>query len=177
MTSRIFTLGLILTVAACSSPPPPAPKAPPSQPVVVMPPPAATPQRLAGDWTDWPLAPGDWVYRRDDRGSIALFGVAGNDALVTLRCDKARARVYLGRAGAGPGGKMIVRSSSSLKEFAASSTGGTLPYLASEIMPTDPILDAMIYSRGRFALEVEGQLPIAIPSWPEVGRVVEDCRV
>lgn len=176
MTIRIFTFGLILTVAACTVPPPPAPTPPPIQPVQVVPPPTAAP-RAVGDWTDWPLSSGDWVYRRDDRGSIALFGVVGNDALVTLRCDRALGRIFLGRAGTGPGGKMIVRSSSSLKEFAAVPTGGALPYLASEIMPTDPILDAVIYSRGRFALEVEGQLPIAIPSWAEIGRVVEDCRV
>ena len=64
-----------------------------------------------------------------------------------------------------------------MKEFVGAPTGGALPFIATEIMPRDPILDAMIYSRGRIALEVTGQMPLAIPSWPEIGRVVEDCRV
>jgi hypothetical protein len=176
MISRILPIVVLLAIAGCSSPPAPPPKAPPTKPAVATPPSTTVEQRPTGDWTDWRLTAGDWVYRRDDRGSIALFGVAGNDAVVTLRCDKSRARIYLARAGTGSGGKMVVRSSSALKEFAASPTGGALPYLASEILPDDRILDAVAYSRGRFALEVDGQLPIAIPSWAEIGRVVEDCR-
>jgi hypothetical protein len=129
-----------------------------------------------GDWTDWPLAAGDWVYRQDERGSIALFGVPNTDAVVTLRCDKARQRIYLARAGSGAG-SIVIRSSSTLKEFAGSPTGGTLPYIATEIGPRDPILDAMIFSRGRIAIEASGQTPLAIPSWAEIGRVVEDCRI
>ena len=40
----------------------------------------------------------------------------------------------------------------------------------------DPLLDAMIFSRGRFAVEA-GALPtLYLPSWPEMGKVVEDCR-
>jgi hypothetical protein len=63
-----------------------------------------------------------------------------------------------------------------MKEFAASPTGGSPAYLASEIMPTDPILDAMAFSRGRIAIEATGQQPVAIPSWAEITKIVEDCR-
>lgn len=64
-----------------------------------------------------------------------------------------------------------------MKEFVGAPTGGALAFIATEIMPRDPILDAMIFSRGRIALEVTGQMPLAIPTWPEISRVVEDCRV
>jgi hypothetical protein len=47
---------------------------------------------------------------------------------------------------------------------------------AAEIAPTDPILDAMALSRGRIAIEADGTQPIAIPSWAEITRIVEDCR-
>ena len=97
--------------------------------------------------------------------------------MVTLRCDTQRRRIYLAREGAVTGGKMIVRSSSSMREFAASPTGATPAFLASEIMPNDPILDAMAFSRGRIAIEVTGAPSIAIPSWAEITRIVEDCRV
>jgi hypothetical protein len=139
--------------------------------VVIAPPAPAQPD---GNWTDWPLAAGDWVYRQDERGSIALFGPPNTDALVTLRCDRAQQRIYLARAGSGTG-NIVIRSSSAMKEFVGAPTGG-MPYIATEIMPRDAILDAMIYSRGRIAIIVAGQTPLAIPSWAEIGRVVEDCR-
>lgn len=166
----------LLTLAACSPPPPAPPPAPvvKSAPVVTpAPPPAPLP---SANWLDWPLETGDWVYRRDERGSLALFGPTGQNATVTLRCDTTRRRLYLARAGAGTAGRMTVRTSSTMKEFAASPTGATPTYLATEILPTDPILDAMAFSRGRIALEVDGQLSIAIPSWTEITRIVEDCR-
>ncbi len=166
----------LLALSACAPPPPPV--APPPVPVSLPKPvaPAAQPARPVGDWPDWPLAAGDWVYRRDDRGSLALFGPAGQNATVTLRCDTSRRRIFLARAGAGPAGRIVIRSSSTMKEFAGSPTGATPPYLATEILPTDPILDAMAFSRGRIALEVDGQPSIAIPSWTEITRIVEDCR-
>jgi len=34
----------------------------------------------------------------------------------------------------------------------------------------------MAFSRGRFALETAGQETLYLPSWPEISRVVEDCR-
>ena len=177
MCKRFIIIASLLGVTACVS----APPSPPPPPAVTTPPLKVTPPprpivETRGDWTDWPLSAGDWVYRQDERGSIALFGPTGADALVTLRCDRTRQRIYLSRAGSGAG-TVVIRSSSTMKEFAAASTGGTVPYIAAEITPRDPILDAMIFSRGRIALEVTGQTPLAIPSWAEIGRVVEDCRV
>jgi hypothetical protein len=175
MKIRHLLVASIITLSACTAPPPPpAPQpAPAPKPVVVTPP---QPQKPVGDWIDWPLAVGDWVYRRDDRGSLALFGPTGQNATVTLRCDTGRRRIYLARESAGSGGRMVVRTSSTLKEFAATPTGATPAYLVTEILPTDPILDAMALSRGRFAIETEGQTPIVIPSWAEITRIVEDCR-
>jgi hypothetical protein len=178
MNIRFLIPWLMMSAAACSSPPPPPKATPVAKPVVLPPAPVAAVPRQSAEWMDWPLAPGDWVYRRDERGSIALFGVPGADALMTLRCDTGRKRVYLARADtAGSGSATFkLRSSSMLKEFTAQTTGGPLPYLAAEIMPGDPILDAITYTRGRIALETTGQTGIAIPSWSEIARVVEDCR-
>ena len=175
MRLKITIFTGLSALAACSSPPPPPPSpvaAPPSTPAVVASPAAIRP---TGEWTDWPLAAGNWIYRQDERGSIALFGVANTDATVTLRCDRARQRIFLARAGAGAG-RMVIRSSSAKKEFAGQPTGGAEAYIATEIMPRDSILDAMIFSRGRIAIDVEGQTPLAIPTWSEIARVVEDCR-
>ncbi len=176
MQTRHLTLSALLALAACAAPPPPPAPQPAPVPKPVVAPPVQSPPATA-EWIDWPLAAGDWVYRRDERGSIGLFGASGQNAMVTLRCDTQRRRIYLGRAGASTGGRMVVRTSSSMKEFAASPTGATPAYLASEIMPNDPILDAMAFSRGRIAIQVTGEPSIAIPSWAEITRIVEDCRV
>lgn len=40
----------------------------------------------------------------------------------------------------------------------------------------DPVLDAMAFSRGRFAVLAGGLAPLYVPSWTEVSRVIEDCR-
>lgn len=177
MQNRHLPLIALLALAACvAAPPPPAPKpAPVTPPVVTAPPPAPAP-RLAGDWNDWPFAPGDWTYRRDARGSIGLFGSMGQNARVTLRCDVQAGKLYLSREGSGSGQRMVVRTSSMMKEFAARPTGGTPPYVATEILPSDPILDAMAFSRGRVLVDVDGQQPTVLPSWAEITRIVEDCR-
>jgi hypothetical protein len=40
----------------------------------------------------------------------------------------------------------------------------------------DPLLDAIALSKGRFAVEVEGETTLYLPTWAEVSRLVEDCR-
>jgi hypothetical protein len=176
---RLLFLALAgFSVASCA-----APKSA-SKPVTVPKPPVTKPQpqpgpqpviQPTGHWTDWPLAQGSWVYRRDDRGSIALYGVTGSDALVTLRCDKGRGRVYLSRA-ALAGDTMTVRTSATSKTVTMQPTGSQPAYVAAEMLPTDPLLDAMAFSRGRIALELPKTINVAIPVWSEIGRVVEDCR-
>ncbi|MCC6477875.1 MAG: hypothetical protein IT552_01515 [Sphingomonadaceae bacterium] len=166
----------LLALAACvpSKPEPvPQPKPQPVPPPVVV---APQPVRPAGDWIDWPIEPGTWVYRTDTRGSLALFGPAGANATVTLRCDKGRGRVFLSVSGTSQSGALTVRTSSTMKSFAASQASTEPPYFAAELMPRDPILDAIAYSRGRFAIEITGLRPMAIPNWAEIGRVIEDCR-
>jgi hypothetical protein len=34
----------------------------------------------------------------------------------------------------------------------------------------------MVFSRGRFTVEVPGAPMLVIPAWPEPARVIEDCR-
>lgn len=180
-----ISLAVMPAVTACSSPAPPPPRVsvpapaalasttPPAPPPVA----AATPQ-AAGDWMDWPIISGRWVYRRDARGSLALYGAPGRDALVTLRCDSEVGRIYLSRANetGAPAGMLTLWSSAAVKTFAARAVGGNAAYIAAEILPSDSILDAAAYSRGRIAIAASGQQSIAIPVWSELPRVIEDCR-
>lgn len=181
MILRFFILisGILALLAGCVGPAPTPQQRgetnlPPVRSVNVPPPVVQPPQ--AKDWIDWPIAPGFWIYRQDARGSIALFGPPNSDATITFRCDRQRQRIYLARAGNGAAGSMTIRTSSTLKTFTAVPTGGNPAYVATEIMPSDRILDAMSSTRGRIALENNGMTSIAVPIWSEVPRVIEDCR-
>ncbi|MBK5265445.1 MAG: hypothetical protein JJE34_09490 [Alphaproteobacteria bacterium] len=162
-----------LALAACAVPQSaPAPATSP----VPSPPPATPP--LSTEWRAWPVSPGDWVYRRDERGSLALFGVQGSAAALTIRCDKARGRIYVSRVGSvgANGGQMRLRTSFGDGVWTVRDTGGAPPYAAADVDLADPWLDRMAFSRGRFVVEVTGMPYLAIPAWPEFTRVIEDCR-
>ncbi len=130
-----------------------------------------------GDWRDWPLTPGDWVYRQDGRGSIALFGPRGADAEITIRCDRSARQIFVSRRGAAPGNApMTVRTSSLLRSVTTQPTGGSPSYMAAAVDPRDPMLDAIGFSRGRFVIEQATLPTLVVPAWAEIGRVMEDCR-
>lgn len=173
---RRFPFLLPLLVAACvpagrppQTPPVPAPAR------VVAPPPAPPAPALGSDWRDWPLTPGEWRYRRDARGAVALFGEAGADALLTLRCDLGERRIFLSRSGA-TAAPLMLRASSTARVIPVQPTGGATAYVAAALAPTDPLLDALAFSRGRFVVEQAGRPPLVVPAHAEVGRVTEDCR-
>jgi hypothetical protein len=171
----------LLALVSCSAPeiaPEPSPPAPiplPTRAPLPMPTPTPTPTPLASDWRDWPLTPGTWAYRQDERGSIALYGRAGADAELTLRCDRARGRIYLSRR-SDAAAALTVRTSTDRKTLDALPTGGTPAYAAVELGLRDPLIDSMGFSRGRFVVQGGGASDLVLPAWPEILRVAEDCR-
>ena len=136
------------------------------------PPPAPAPAPT-GDWRDWPLTPGDWIYR----GGVSQFGVPGADATFTMRCDSATHRLELNRAGTVAGNPAMTIITTSLTRALPSHPGHTpSPGMVTTLAARDPLLDAMGYSRGRFIIEQRGLPTLVIPAWPEIERVTEDCR-
>jgi hypothetical protein len=164
-----------LLLAGCVPPPAPPPVARPAPPPVAQPspPPVVTPP-LASDWNQWPFTPGDWAYRTDGVGSIALFGPVGADALLTLRCDRTRGTMYLSVQG--PGDAATIRTTTLTRSIPLRATGGDAGYVASQLAPSDAMLDAMVFSRGRFVVDRVGGAPLVVPPYAELGRVIEDCR-
>ena len=124
---------------------------------------------------DAPQTPGDWSYTPAPGGGTAAFGAAGAPVL-TLRCDRAGQAIEIARPGAAAAGPVRI-----ITEFGAQtlqpapSQGGGQGALA-RLNVHDPLLDRMALSKGRFAIEIAGQQPLYLPAWPEVTRVVEDCR-
>jgi hypothetical protein len=139
----------------------PASQPAPAPVPVPPPPPPAPPSPPPQDWQDIALTPGDWTYGEDSGGTTARF-----PAGFAIRCDRASGQVALAREGGGTGA-MTIRTSAGLRSFPG--PGATLP-------ASDSFLDALVFSRGRFTVEVTGQPMLVLPSWPEPGRVVEDCR-
>ncbi len=107
-----------------------------------------------------PLTPGQWVYVTSGIGSEARYG----NSLV-VRCDRASRTVTIQRAGAAPAALTI----------ATSALSRTLP-AGGRLTARDPLLDAIAFSRGRFLVTGGIGATLAIPSWPEAARSVEDCR-
>jgi hypothetical protein len=172
---RSLIAALCVAAAGCAVPKPaPTPPAPTPQPA---PPPTLPPPPAPANWMDAAQTPGDWYYRTGGGTSRALFGVANQDSLLTLTCDPARRTVAIYRAGAlGGPTQMIVRSETASRTLIASPAPGAAPAVAASLGARDPLLDAMAFSKGRFAIEVQGLAPLYLPSWPEVTRVIEDCR-
>lgn len=54
--------------------------------------------------------------------------------------------------------------------------GADTTYALSTRAAVDGTFDKIAYSRGRFAVEAPGAAPIAVPTWAEISRVIEDCR-
>ena len=49
--------------------------------------------------------------------------------------------------------------------------------VSADVGAYDPLLDAIAFSRGRIGFSTSGLETLVVPPWPEVGRVIEDCRV
>ena len=172
---RSIAVALSLSAAACvapRNPPPPAPIATPAP----RPTPTPTPAATYTSWMDVPQTPGDWRYGPVSGGTAATFGEAASEPRFTMRCVLASRTIELVRSGTFAGdAAMTVRSETATRTLAG------LPLMDSadlraELTARDPLLDAMAFSKGRFAIEAAGAPTLYLPSWPEVTRVIEDCR-
>ncbi|WP_277981077.1 hypothetical protein [Sphingomonas phyllosphaerae] len=165
-----LTAALVLAAGCVPqvTPPPPAPTPAPA-PVPV--PSAPAPAPLAADWQDWQRTPGTWRYAREAAGTVASFGT-GATAVATARCDRAARAVTLTRIG-GVAAPFTVRTSATTRTLPTTAVAGGA---AVSLAASDRLLDAMVFSRGRFTLEQPGSAPLVLPPWAELARVIEDCR-
>jgi hypothetical protein len=161
-TIRALALtSLLVAAASCAPKPAPEPVRAPV-PVRSVPPPAPPPPpQPAVGWEDMAMSQGEWVYANE--GPSAVYG----DGLFALRCDRAGRRVLLTRSGAQ--GAIVVRTSYGARALPGGPGGAALP-------ANDPFLEQMVFSRGRIAVEAEGQARLILPTWAEPARVVEECR-
>lgn len=172
----LIASGAMAVVAGCIPQPAPQPAPEPEAPRVVTPPPPPASPPEPEDWRDIPLTPGDWHYRQEAGGSSALFGPDNGEASFIIRCDKGQRRIVLSHPGATSGNAMTIRTSFGERAFPVSVRTAPSPSVDTTLAPSDPFLDSMAFSRGRFTVAVPGTPMLVIPSWAEPSRVIEDCR-
>lgn len=171
MTRRtgLHCVGLAALLAGCVPQPPASPPAPPPAAPPPAPTPPPPPAEAPGDWRDAPLSPGEWRYDNQGR-SIAYYGPPAAPSLA-LRCDGGA--VALTRSG-GDGGQTLTITTTFGERTVRAETQGTSA--VATLSAGDPLLDQIAFSRGRFMVQGGGGAPLFVPAWPELARVVEDCR-
>ena len=118
---------------------------------------------------------GRWTYAPTPTGSQASFVDAQSRPQLTLQCTRATQRVSIAKPAAGAAPLLSIWSTNQSRNLPASYNPAT-GRLSAELAAYDSLLDAMAFSRGRFAVSVGGQPALVVPSWDEVSRLVEDCR-
>ncbi len=131
----------------------------------------------AVDFTIAAPTPGAWSYRPGAGTTNAVFTDTAGTARLSLSCTRLTRRVTITRTGvAGAAAAMSVWTTSAQRAIAASFNPLTMT-LSAELAARDGLLDAIAFSRGRFAVYAVGLAPLVVPASPEAARVFEDCRI
>jgi hypothetical protein len=135
-------------------------------------PPAAAP---ALDLSTASAMDGSWVYAPQPGGSSATFVNAANQPQLVMTCARASRQVTVSRPASGAAPFILVWTSSETRNLPSSWNPAT-GRLTASVSAYDRLLDAMAFSRGRIGFSALGLPVLVVPTWAEVGRVVEDCR-
>lgn len=128
-------------------------------------------------YLDAPQTPGTWAYEDEPGEKLALYGENPRQPIFLLRCaDGAIALGRVTRSAQSSPRVMSVTTETVTRQLQATPVPGREIILAASLQANDPLLDAMAITKGRFAVDVEGQAPLYLPAWTEVSRVIEDCR-
>jgi hypothetical protein len=136
---------------------------------------AQTTTATPADFTYATPLPGVWTYSAIAGGSEATFRDSGARPQLVLRCMRAARQVTVSKPASGDAPYLVVWTSSMSRSVPASFDPATARVSAT-LAAYDALLDAMVFSRGRIAVSMSGSAALVVPAWPEVTRVVEDCR-
>jgi hypothetical protein len=133
------------------------------------------PAKAQADFSYSPVSPGTWTYRAVAGGSEAAFVDATGTARMVVACGKVTRLVTLSRISAAPAASMSFWTSSATRDLASRFDQASGRVIA-QLGAGDPLLDAIAFSRGRFAISMPGSPVTVLPAGTEVAHVVEDCR-
>ena len=119
--------------------------------------------------------PGDWGYGATTIGSEAQFRDTSATPQLIISCDRAIRRVTISKPASGPTPYLNIWTSSQSRSIAAS-FNPAVGRLTVELASNDSLLDSLSSSRGRIGVSAGSLPPLIAPAWPELARVIEDCR-
>ena len=134
--------------------------------------PTATPPAATDFTYAIPLA-GNWTYAAT--GGEATFLNASAMPQLTIRCDRMTRRVSVSKPASVAVPFLNVWTGTLARNVPASFNPAT-QRVTIQLTAYDPLLDALAFSRGRIAVYVSGSPALVAPAWPEIARVIEDCR-
>jgi hypothetical protein len=118
---------------------------------------------------------GKWTYAATADGSEATFADAYNHPQLSVHCTRMTRRVSILRPVSVAATSIAIWTSDGSRSLPATYDAGAAR-LSVELATYDSLLDSMVSSRGRFVVSVSGQPALVVPPWPEIARVIEDCR-
>ena len=121
-----------------------------------------------------PIA-GSWTYATVAGGSEATFANPSAMPQLRVRCTRATRRVAIAKPATGAAPFLAIWTDTSVRSVPASFNPQTAR-LTADLPAFDPLLDALAFSRGRIGVTVTGVPALVVPAFPEVARVIEDCR-
>jgi len=124
--------------------------------------------------TATPIA-GSWTYAAVPGGSEATFANPVAMPQLTVRCTRATRRVAIAKPATGAAPFLAIWTDSSVRSVPASFNPQTAR-LTADLPAYDALLDALAFSRGRIGVTVTGVPALIVPAFPEIARVIEDCR-
>ena len=148
---------------------PPASETTPSAPQLQIP--------TLSQWRNGPISAGDWFYSDDVDETFAGFGASAMAPQLVLRCDKSRKVIGIARMGSTFEGSLplLVQTGTGERQLSAQREEfGDIHF--AELPAADRFLEDIAFSRGRFAVTLAGEETLRIPAYPEITRVIEDCR-
>ena len=119
---------------------------------------------------------GTWTYSQSAGGSSATFATTPGLPLLTLTCNRPLRRVAIARTASAIAPFLMVWSTSMNRNVPAGYNPATR-LLTAELSAYDKLLDALAFSRGRIVVGPSNGTPLVVPAWPDIIRVIEDCRV
>ena len=161
LNAVLFAAGLAMPFATAAQTPPQA-SAPAAQP--------------AYDYAIANPVSGRWTYAPNTTGSAATFAGSDGRRQLVMTCVRPTRRISIARPAAGAAPFLMVWSSAERRNVPAGFNPAT-GLLTAELAAFDKLLDSLAFSRGRIAVGPSNAPALVAPAWPDIVRVIEDCRV
>jgi len=136
---------------------------------------AQVPAAASADYSYSPVSPGAWNYRTVTGGSEATFVDTANTARIVVACGKLTRLVTISKISGAPAATLSFWTSSTARDLPARFDVNA-KRVVTQVGAGDALLDAVAFSRGRFAVSMPGAPALVVPAATEVAHVVEDCR-